>query len=448
VIERLITWINTMPKRRHEDDEDVRPRRPRKRQRSNAPLFIILVVLLLAGVGATVYFFARGKGKNEAKITLANFEKVKAGMTAGEVKELLGPGESADVKDLQAEVARASKNQIAGGVEAGWAQLSGAGRWQVWRGKDLTVFVGYGQGSSGTERVAYSLAVKKVGDGYQVVKGAETMAGNADLDQLGTRAKQESTLLDDPKWKTGGTGVSLLPGEWRDAGGNVRLFRADGTFEHQSSLGPLSGDKGTWRVNESGKLELTSSERHMMGNPNQPFVKITYTWRIAPDELVMLMDVPGGGRIGEPSPLYRVRPDGSGPLKEKVVDALAAKLKDPKPNERQYAAYRLAQLGPAAASAAKALAGVLNDPDPTVGSTACTALGKIGSPAAPAAVPALRQILRDAKSKNHVSACMALAMMGPAARDALPDLKALAERPSVSGQIVNEARGAIRSIEK
>jgi hypothetical protein len=438
-----------MPKkRRYDDDDDDRPRR-RPRQHSNAPLYIILGVLLLAGVGATVYFFTRGKGKNEAKITLTNFEKVKAGMTADEVKELLGPGESADVKDLQAEVSRASKNQIASGWEAGWAQLSGAGRWQVWRGKELTVFVGYGRGSSGAERVAYSLAVKKAGDAYEVVKGAETMAGSADLDQLGARQKQERTLLDDPKGKTGSAAAGLLPGEWRDAGGNARFFWPNGAFEHRSSLGPLDGDKGTWRVNEGGKLELTSSERRVMGlGPNQPFVRMTYTWRIAQDELVMLLDLPGGGRIGEPSPLYRVRPDGGGLFKEKVVDPLVAKLKDPKPSERQSAAFRLSEMGPAAAGATRALVGVLNDPETVVGSYACTALGKIGAPAAAEAVPALRRALRDPNHKNHLRACVALAMMGPAARDALPDLKALAERPGTPGQIANEARGAIRSIEK
>lgn len=77
------------------------------------------------------------------------------------------------------------------------------------------------------------------------------------------------------------------------------------------------------------------------------------------------------------------------PLSEWVAD-----LKAPAPLTRNGAAYEIASMGPAAASAVPALIEALDDPVAVVRFPVTVALGEIG-PAAAAAVPRLKQMMAE-----------------------------------------------------
>lgn len=76
------------------------------------------------------------------------------------------------------------------------------------------------------------------------------------------------------------------------------------------------------------------------------------------------------------------------------LSSLIADLKAAAPMTRNAAAYSIAGIGPAAASAVPALIEALNDDNAAVRFPVCVALREIG-PAASAALPALEQALDD-----------------------------------------------------
>jgi hypothetical protein len=85
------------------------------------------------------------------------------------------------------------------------------------------------------------------------------------------------------------------------------------------------------------------------------------------------------------------------PLSQWVAD-----LKAQSPQTRNAAAYEIAGLGPAAASAVPALIAALDDPEPSVRFPVTVALLEIG-PAAKAAIPRLQQMM-DEEINDEIAA--------------------------------------------
>lgn len=105
--------------------------------------------------------------------------------------------------------------------------------------------------------------------------------------------------------------------------------------------------------------------------------------------------------------------------KATAVDALVDLLDQGDAEERVRAARALGQLGPAAAPAVETLVTALQDVSPEVQVAAADALGAIGKKA----VPHLLAVLAVDDVDCITLAARALAIMGPAAREALPALE-------------------------
>jgi len=141
-----------------------------------------------------------------------------------------------------------------------------------------------------------------------------------------------------------------------------------------------------------------------------------------------------------------------GPKSAPAAPNLATRLEDGTPTVRANAANALGAIGPAAKEHAEKLSKVVTDPDPMVRRAAIQALSRLEldrdvalalfvktledadhSVVLPAlhslaergekAVPLLREALKNEKSRYW--ACVALADIGPAAKDAVPDLAKL-----------------------
>ena len=109
------------------------------------------------------------------------------------------------------------------------------------------------------------------------------------------------------------------------------------------------------------------------------------------------------------------------------VDTLRGKLADPA--VRTHVLEILAGIGPAAKPAIDDIVRELGDADADHAGEAAVAIGAIGPDAAAAAVPALRRLVTDANARPGLryAAGYALGRMGPAAKEAAADLRALSE---------------------
>jgi HEAT repeat protein len=98
---------------------------------------------------------------------------------------------------------------------------------------------------------------------------------------------------------------------------------------------------------------------------------------------------------------------------------------------RQLAAAVLGKIGAPAAVAVRPLCRCLTAPEDDLRAVAAFALARIG----PAAVPALRLMLQFSDPRTVASAVGALSQIGPAARESLTDLEALAPRAPLAVQM-------------
>jgi HEAT repeat protein len=110
---------------------------------------------------------------------------------------------------------------------------------------------------------------------------------------------------------------------------------------------------------------------------------------------------------------------------------VAASLDHPAVPVRQLAAAVLGKIGAPAAVAVRPLCRCLTAPEDDLRAVASFALARIG----PAAVPALRLMLQFSDPRTVASAVGALSQIGPAARESLADLEALAPRASLAVQM-------------
>jgi HEAT repeat protein len=117
--------------------------------------------------------------------------------------------------------------------------------------------------------------------------------------------------------------------------------------------------------------------------------------------------------------LIRLGPASLGPLRGKLAD----------PAVRTHVLEILAGIGPAAKPALDDIVKELDDADPDHAGEAAVAIGAIGPEAAAVAAPRLRRVVADAGKPAGLryAAAYALGRLGPAAKEAEPDLRKLAE---------------------
>jgi HEAT repeat protein len=118
---------------------------------------------------------------------------------------------------------------------------------------------------------------------------------------------------------------------------------------------------------------------------------------------------------------------GIGPGAAAAVPVVIEALKDPEEKVCYSACYALGKMGSAALKAEPELQKKLQDKDPTVALAAAWALAKINpkcSETAARSVPLLIQGLSDPEPRVRMEAAIALRCLGPAAKPAVPALKA------------------------
>jgi HEAT repeat protein len=137
-----------------------------------------------------------------------------------------------------------------------------------------------------------------------------------------------------------------------------------------------------------------------------------------------------------------------GGIGEKAKEAVPA-LTDIVKNARQAvelrraAAYGLGGIGPPAKSAAPVLTTALKDADARVRVRSAVALVRIDKENAAAAVPVLRAVLAVKDELARTEAVFGLKALGPAAKDAVPDLIAALKAGGMVGYYAREALGRV-----
>lgn len=127
----------------------------------------------------------------------------------------------------------------------------------------------------------------------------------------------------------------------------------------------------------------------------------------------------------------------SGADAKPAVAALADALKDKDTYVRRFAAQALGEVGPDARSAVPALAGALKDDKKQVGEAAAEALGKLGGPGA---VTPLMDAFKD-KSRDIAVRRKAVEAVGKLGDDAKPAVQVLADSLKEPGMGKGKAKG-------
>lgn len=170
---------------RHEDEEEWDDERPRKTSKGkgsgNAVLFALIGVGVLA-VGLVVVLIlllTGGPKRDPSKVTVANFQKLNAGMTQAEAEKILAGSSSSSVSDLQSELGKAGSGFQGQMLEGVMTMFSGPGEWRRWDGVngDVKAWGLFTEPlGGGKERLSYSFALEKLpGGGYRPHRGQQTL---------------------------------------------------------------------------------------------------------------------------------------------------------------------------------------------------------------------------------------------------------------------------------
>lgn len=170
-----------------EDDEDFEApirRKSGKSKPKNKNLlfaFIGVGVLAVALLVILLFVFLGGAKAKPSLVTIANFQKLNAGMTQNETEKVLGGSQSSALSDLQAELGRAGAGLDGQMIEGLMTMFSGPGNWRRWDGVngDVKVWGLFTEPfGGGRVRLSYSFALEKLpGGGYRPHRGVQTLGG-------------------------------------------------------------------------------------------------------------------------------------------------------------------------------------------------------------------------------------------------------------------------------
>ena len=243
-------------------------------------------------------------------------------------------------------------------------------------------------------------------------------------------------LANDPKWLEKPDLQKMLPGRWRRIHDGID-FSPDGILTRHKQF---SGPPGSYKVSGPESIQVLGGLQPPL--PGQQPSPQNLVVLINEDEVALLQKL----NLADSKPTdhilvgayYRMRDDGTGLGRIKLIDPEIAKIKGGG-NDAHTACSRLESIGPDAWPALPALIELLEKKDKKVVFQAMGTLAAIG-PKAKDAVPVLRKYLKEKDATSIRLSAMALGKIGPAAKDALPDLRA---HGNIDGAIV----GAIERIE-
>lgn len=271
-------------------DED-RPARSRSRANNRRILLPLLLgggLFLLCAIVAVILLVAvgrKGGGAASTPVTAADLDKVLIYMTPDEVEAILGKGDEADPAEVQANWAAAG-------------QQLGVTRWQVWRNGDDRLFVGYGQGSSGTHRAVVSFFMHDIvngrATGFEIKKGFMHISLlGGDLDAAAREKQQERDLLRSPRWAKGPAIRKELVGQWVAVYIGSYQFNDDGTCRAES---PGEKASGTYRFVDDQRIELTLKEDPPFAGRGPMTKQRKYKVLVDAEELILVDEALRGAR--------------------------------------------------------------------------------------------------------------------------------------------------------
>jgi len=239
------------------------------------------VFLLCAVVGVVLIVVLGRKGGGPAAratpVTAADLDKIGIYMTPDEVEAILGPGEEADPAEMQ-------ENWAAAGKQVGVT------RWQVWRNGSDRLFVGYGQGSSGTHRAVVSFFMHDIqnslGTGFEIKHGFIHMGfPGGDLDEAAREKQKDRELLRSPRWAKGPAIRKALVGQWVAVYVGSYRFNDDGTCRAES---PGEKASGTYRFLDDERVELKLKEDPLFEGHQTATKQRKYKVLVDGEELILV----------------------------------------------------------------------------------------------------------------------------------------------------------------
>ncbi len=414
-----------------EEGEELSPRAKRyarkKKPSLKLPLIIIGSVFGVAILAVVVILIVRsgkdGEGqagevkRDQSKVTLDNFRRVKQGMDLAEVESILGGSVSSSEEDMRNGFR--ALGEIQAGFETGWARFAGASDWRRWDGKGFRVWVAFVKDKDGKLLAAFSTALEDTGGKPTPHNGIQTFAGNSDLAEENEQRKKEEELRKNPKWVRGAKARTLLLADWRDKDANGYVFNAGEKLRHFDTLGmDQHGKEGTFRILDDSHVEIVYPPLH----PSLKAVPQRYEFLVNQDELMLIHDTQNT-IIPIRGPYYRMPAKAGSPGYTAVIEPIVAGLKSTNQTKRYLAFHTLRRLGKSGVSALPTLIDLVRGTDVSIATEAAGIIAGFEELGAPA-VSVLVGELRDLNSPKARTVVFTLGRIGPPAKEALPTLRA------------------------
>jgi hypothetical protein len=446
-----------LPRSKRRRDDDKKRSRPKRRQK-NAPSglgrgAIIGIVLggitLLFAIVFGIVLLTKDSGTDNrshsdsdessskpidaSRVTRANFNSLKAGMTLPEIEDVLGGSRSSSENDFREALRKNNLRDLENIMGSYSGLLSEIKSWRRWDGAELIAFVAFVQASDG-KRAAYSASLVPFAHGYYMyVHGFSVDV--RDVEKAAQERNQEVSIRDDKKWVGGAQARELLLGQWRDKNGKGYTFGAAGKIADHSMLGGF-GLEPTYQLDD----RILTISRQL---PNLPPSTERYEYHVNQEELA-LVNVSPGARSG-PRFFYRMPVQAGSAGETKLLGPLLADLKSTDEGKQQQAYMVLYEIGKGAAIALPQLAELFRGESLKVALHAASLIGNMKGEAV-SVVPALIEQLRNSAVERALASAQALSQIGPPAKEALPALYD-AVKKSKNAAVRNAAQDAIRVIE-